>query len=39
MCAIVIKSDTQNTKILKELAKKLGANVLKKNLTKNLSYI
>ena len=28
MSAIVIKADIQNTKILKELAKKLGANVL-----------
>lgn len=31
MSAIVIKSDNQNTKILKELAKKLGANVLSIN--------
>jgi hypothetical protein len=31
MSAIVIKSDNQNTKILKELAKKLGANVLNIN--------
>lgn len=28
MSAIIIKSDNQNTKILKELAKKLGADVL-----------
>jgi hypothetical protein len=28
MSAIVIKADNQNTKILKELAKKLGADVL-----------
>ncbi|MEI6575634.1 MAG: hypothetical protein WCO63_05580 [Bacteroidota bacterium] len=28
MSAIIIKADNQNTKILKELAKKLGANVL-----------
>ena len=27
MSALVIKTDNQNTKILKELAKKLGANV------------
>ena len=31
MSAIVIKTDNQNTKILKELAKKLGANVLNIN--------
>lgn len=31
MSAIVIKADNQNTKILKELAKKLGANVLNIN--------
>ena len=31
MSAIVIKSDNQNTRILKELAKKLGANVLNIN--------
>ncbi len=31
MSAIVIKADYQNTKILKELAKKLGANVLNIN--------
>jgi hypothetical protein len=31
MNAIVIKADNQNTKILKELAKKLGANVLNIN--------
>jgi S-adenosylmethionine/arginine decarboxylase-like enzyme len=31
MKAIVIKADNQNTKILKELAKKLGANVLNIN--------
>ena len=28
MSAILIKTDNQNTKILKELAKKLGADVL-----------
>jgi len=31
MSAIVIKADNQNTKILKELAKKLGADVLNIN--------
>jgi len=31
MSAIIIKSDNQNTKILKELAKKLGADVLSIN--------
>jgi hypothetical protein len=31
MSAIVIKTDNQNTKILKELAKKLGADVLSIN--------
>lgn len=31
MSAIVIKADNQNTRILKELAKKLGANVLNIN--------
>ena len=31
MSAIVIKADNQNTKILKDLAKKLGANVLNIN--------
>ena len=31
MSAIVIKSDNQNTKILKELAKKLGADVININ--------
>lgn len=31
MSVIVIKADNQNTKILKELAKKLGANVLNIN--------
>ena len=31
MSAIVIKADNQNTKILKELAKKLGANVISIN--------
>ena len=31
MRAIVIKSDNQNTKILKELAKKLGADVININ--------
>jgi hypothetical protein len=31
MSAIVIKADNQNTKILKELAKKLGAYVLNIN--------
>jgi hypothetical protein len=31
MSAIVIKTDNQNTKILKALAKKLGANVLNIN--------
>ena len=31
MRAIVIKADNQNTKILIELAKKLGANVLNIN--------
>ena len=31
MKAIVIKADNQNTKILRELAKKLGANVLNIN--------
>ena len=31
MRAIVIKSDNQNTKILRELAKKLGADVLNIN--------
>jgi len=31
MSAIVIKTDNQNTKILKELAKRLGANVLNIN--------
>ena len=31
MSAIIIKSDHQNTKILKELAKKLGADVLSIN--------
>ncbi|MEI6766748.1 MAG: hypothetical protein WCM76_14045 [Bacteroidota bacterium] len=28
MSAIVIKTDNQNTKILRELARKLGANVI-----------
>ena len=31
MSAIVIKTDNQNSKILKELAKKLGADVLNIN--------
>jgi 5-bromo-4-chloroindolyl phosphate hydrolysis protein len=31
MSAIVIKADNQNTKILKELAKKLGADVININ--------
>jgi len=31
MSAIIIKSDNQNTKILKELAKKLGADVISIN--------
>jgi hypothetical protein len=31
MSAIIIKSDNQNTKILKELAKKLAADVLSIN--------
>jgi S-adenosylmethionine/arginine decarboxylase-like enzyme len=31
MSAIVIRTDNQNTKILKELAKKLGADVLNIN--------
>ena len=31
MRAIVIKADNQNTRILRELAKKLGANVLNIN--------
>jgi S-adenosylmethionine/arginine decarboxylase-like enzyme len=31
MSAIVIKADNQSNKILKELAKKLGANVLNIN--------
>ncbi len=31
MSAIVIKADNQNTRILKELAKKLGADVLNIN--------
>ena len=31
MSAIIIKSDNQNTKILKELAKKLGTDVLSIN--------
>jgi hypothetical protein len=31
MKAIVIKADNENTKIIRELAKKLGANVLKIN--------
>ena len=31
MSAIIIKSDSQSTKILKELAKKLGADVLSIN--------
>jgi hypothetical protein len=31
MSAIVIKADNQNAKILRELAKKLGANVLSIN--------
>jgi hypothetical protein len=31
MSAIVIKTDQQNTRILKELAKKLGANVMNIN--------
>jgi hypothetical protein len=31
MSAIIIKADDQNTKILKELAKKLGADVLSIN--------
>ena len=31
MSAIVIKADIQNAKILRELAKKLGANVLSIN--------
>jgi len=31
MRAIVIKADNQNTKILKELAKKLGADVININ--------
>jgi len=31
MRAIVIKADSQNTKILKELAKKLGADVININ--------
>lgn len=31
MRAIVIKADNQNTKILRELARKLGANVLNIN--------
>jgi hypothetical protein len=31
MSAIVIKADQQNTRILKELAKKLGANVMNIN--------
>jgi hypothetical protein len=31
MSAIVIKADNQNTKLLKELAKKLGADVLNIN--------
>jgi hypothetical protein len=31
MNAIVIKADNQNTKILKELAKKLGADVISIN--------
>ena len=31
MSAIIIKTDNQNTRILKELAKKLGADVLNIN--------
>jgi hypothetical protein len=31
MSAIIIKADNQNTKILKELAKKLGADVININ--------